>query len=676
MLKINRLKIVITTAQKKFGFDENFNEGINIISSYENTKGKSSIIESIYYCLGIEELIGGKNDKTLKSVFRNKIEFDNKEYIPLDCKFYLEIENVKGKRITINRNTSKVSVQDSKLITVFDGNVDESISGKAKAEEYYTNLPGAATNNRGFHVFLEKFLEWKLPEIPTYDGVDRKLYMQVVFASMFIEQKRGWADILIGIPNVFKIIEPKKRVVEFILGLDSIDVERKKADIKKKEEEINLKWKSLYENIWKEMKEYNCISSDIFLKPRILSDEYIENLNIQIKENEKNIEIDDKINSLNDEILKLKQTKPKVGMINDTIQNEFEENKEKVEALELMLIKENEKENTEKHGLDKLNKILENINLDINNNKDAKKLMELGSIKKTSIGKNICPLCQSKIEDSLLLNQKEYNSMSIEENIEHLNQQKKLIEYAINNRKVNISIYNDNKTKIKSEIIKLRRIIRSQINDLYEKDDSLSETSIYIKVDLQNQMEHLELLKEKYYNYKRKFIELSEELKTILEEKEKLPKDKFTERDKEKIARFEECFKEKIKKYGYKSENTSNIQISLEKLIPTIDGFDMRFDNSGSDNIRAIWAYTISLLIVSKEMSGNHPNILIIDEPMQQSVIEEDLFSFIDDLNNISTGIQVIIGMTLGNQKIRDKVKTYKNANIILLEDKAIQPME
>src|SRR5699024_8335109 len=154
----------------------------------------------------------------------------------------------------------------------------------------------------------------------------------------------------------------------------------------------------------------------------------------------------------------------------------------------------------------------------------------------------------------------------------------------------------------------------------------------------------LELLKEKYYNYKRKFIELSEELKTILEEKEKLPKDKFTESDKEKIARFEECFKEKIKKYGYKSENTSNIQISLEKLIPTIDGFDMRFDNSGSDNIRAIWAYTISLLIVSKEMSGNHPNILIIDEPMQQSVIEEDLFSFIDDLNNISTGIQVIIG--------------------------------
>ena len=251
-----------------------------------------------------------------------------------------------------------------------------------------------------------------------------------------------------------------------------------------------------------------------------------------------------------------------------------------------------------------------------------------------------------------------------------------LIEYAIDNRKLNINNYSDNKTKIKSEIIKLRRIIRSQINDLYEKDDSLSETSIYTKVDLQNQMEELELLKEKYFSYKRKFYDLSEKLKSVLNEKEKLPKDKFTEQDKEKISKFEQCFKEKIKKYGYKSENASNIQISMDKLIPTIDGFDMRFDNSGSDNIRAIWAYTISLLIVSRDMSGNHPNILIIDEPMQQSVIEEDLFSFIEDLNRISKGMQVIIGMTLGNEKLKEKINEYKNVNIILLKDKAIKPID
>lgn len=676
MLKINRLKIIITTAQKKFGFDEKFNEGVNLISSYENTKGKSSIIESIYYCLGIEELIGGRNDKILKSVFRSKIEFNNIEYVPLDCKFYLEIENSKKEVVTINRNTSKISIQDSKLITVYEGNIDESISGKSNFEEYYTNLPGAATQERGFQVFLENFLDWELPEIPTYDEVERKLYMQVVFASMFIEQKRGWSDILIGIPNIFKIKEPKKRVVEFLLGLDTIEVEKKKAYIKKMEEEINLKWKNLYEDIIEEMKESNCDSNDIYLKPKILLDNYTETLNIQVEENEQYIDINEKINKLNDEITALKQTKPIVGMINDKLQIDLEENKEKLNSLELMLIKENEKENAEKFGLNKLNKILENINLDLNNNKDAKKIMELGSIKNTSIGKKVCPLCNSKIEDSLLLSQKNYNTMSIEENIEHLKQQKKLIEYAIGNRKLNINNYSDNRDKIKSEIIKLRRIIRSQINDLYEKDDSLSETSIYTKVDLQNQMEELEILKEKYFNYKRKFYDLSEELKNVLNEKEKLPKDKFTERDKEKISKFEQCFKEKIEKYGYKSENVSNIQISMDKLIPTIDGFDMRFDNSGSDNIRAIWAYTISLLIVSRDMLGNHPNILIIDEPMQQSVIEEDLFSFIDDLNSISNGIQVIIGMTLGNQKLKDKVKKYKNANIILLKDKAIQPIE
>ncbi len=77
---------------------------------------------------------------------------------------------------------------------------------------------------------------------------------------------------------------------------------------------------------------------------------------------------------------------------------------------------------------------------------------------------------------------------------------------------------------------------------------------------------------------------------------------------------------------------------------------DLR-DARGSDNIRAILAYTILLLIVSRDMIGNHPNILIIDESMQQSVIEEDLFSFVEDLKRINNGIQVIIGMTLGNEK-------------------------
>ena len=64
MFWINRLKTVIKTAEGNFGNDQRFFKGINLIASNTNTEGKSSCIEAIYYCLGLEEILGGRNDKT------------------------------------------------------------------------------------------------------------------------------------------------------------------------------------------------------------------------------------------------------------------------------------------------------------------------------------------------------------------------------------------------------------------------------------------------------------------------------------------------------------------------------------------------------------------------------------------------------------------------------------
>ncbi|MGP3787842.1 hypothetical protein [Paenibacillus sp. 1A_MP2] len=58
MLRIKKLKIDISTSNGLYGFETSFNEGLNFIASEDNTRGKSSIIAAIYYCLGFEEIIG------------------------------------------------------------------------------------------------------------------------------------------------------------------------------------------------------------------------------------------------------------------------------------------------------------------------------------------------------------------------------------------------------------------------------------------------------------------------------------------------------------------------------------------------------------------------------------------------------------------------------------------
>ena len=81
MLKINRLRVEINTMRGLYGIDESFGDGLNFIASRENTCGKSSILDAIYYCLGFEQILGGAGgigSKVLTSAFKTSIE-DNGE---------------------------------------------------------------------------------------------------------------------------------------------------------------------------------------------------------------------------------------------------------------------------------------------------------------------------------------------------------------------------------------------------------------------------------------------------------------------------------------------------------------------------------------------------------------------------------------------------------------------
>ena len=93
MLKINRLKIKITATNNFYQFDECFSSGLNIIASDDNTRGKSSVLIAIYYCLGFEEIIGGLNEKVLTSAYKNQIEDKDTSWPVLESGAYLEISN-------------------------------------------------------------------------------------------------------------------------------------------------------------------------------------------------------------------------------------------------------------------------------------------------------------------------------------------------------------------------------------------------------------------------------------------------------------------------------------------------------------------------------------------------------------------------------------------------------
>ena len=145
------------------------------------------------------------------------------------------------------------------------------------------------------------------------------------------------------------------------------------------------------------------------------------------------------------------------------------------------------------------------------------------------------------------------------------------------------------------------------------------------------------------------------------------------------MLKLKENFVENLRKYGYKSvASLGDIEISKESYLPVIEDFDMKFDSSASDNIRAIWAYTIALMQTSMEMQGNHPCVLIFDEPNQHSIISKDMGEFFDSIIALGSSTQIVVGITVKDTDTKREIETLPadKYRIIAVANKAFQKLE
>lgn len=673
MLQINRLKIVIRTAIKDFGFDRAFGEGLNFIASDDNTCGKSSILEGIYYALGLEQIIGGIGEKVLTSVYKTSIEYEGITYSTLESEVYLEIYN--GLDVITLYRTAKMENRESRLISVYYGSIADIELGTVDVNDMYVNMPDSATRGKGFHTFLESYLNLKLPRVHTYNDSESKLYLQLIFSGMFIEQKRGWADFFSGMP-ILGVKDAKQRVVEFILALNIIENEKRKLQLADLKSSIDRKWDTAVQTIIASGHSAQCNILNLPLSPRLLDKKLfgqvvVENLNHQ--------EINEYIHSLKANLQSLSAIKPKVVDNYDNLEKELNDTDTQILQFSEELREIRESLRLENTSVKSLKENLETIEIDIANNKDAARLQRLGSEIGSSVMSGMCPTCNQSVPDTLLPISSDYTVMSIDENIKHLHAQRDMYKFAIEGKLTTITELEKQVSFLEGSLHTLRRLALSLRSDLCAVDEELSESVVYKKVRIADEIERLESFITSLKHLLHEIDILSEEWKIYLDEKGKLPKEKFTPDDRKKLAEFESNFKKDLQKYGYKSvANINDISISQDTYLPVIDNFDMKFDSSASDAIRAIWAFTVSLLQTSNTMLGNHPGVLIFDEPAQHSIVTMDMHAFFEDIINIEGYSQVIIGITTKDTDTRKAIESLnpESYTFIDISPKGLVPIE
>ena len=678
MLRISRLRVEINTIKGTYGIDESFKDGLNFIASFENTCGKSSILAAIYYCLGFEQILGGAGrigSKVLTSAFKTAIEDNGESLTVTESGAYLEINNGNETR-TIYRNIKSES-KDNHLVTVYYGNYNSISNNKILSEDYYVNIQNSATSEKGFHTFLEEFLHMELPLVRTSDGNERKLYLQMIFASMFIEQKHGWSDILSGMP-VFGIRESKKRIVEYILGLDTLKNEKERDRLNIVKTQIEYKWNQLISDFKKAVHSELCEVSNLPIHPQVLSDIDYSRIVVSVLGS---ASIKEEIQSLNDEYNGLRQLKPLVCDNFDALNIELSETETQILAFENRLDEINRSLASCNEAIKRLNSDLILVKSDIRNNNDAARLQKFGSeTVGGDISSNICPVCKQHIQDNLLNAETVSGFMSIEDNIRHLREQKKMLEFTLGSRKELHKKLNREKDDLEVRLQTLRRLAHTLRSDLFTTTDTEASEAIMLKrIEISNRIERLSKLENTIISLTEKLKGLSVEWNTYLDQKNKLPKKDISESDIEKITLLKKRFIENLKRYHYSSLSSfEGIEISINSsLLPTIDGFDMKFDSSASDGIRVIWAFTMALLQVSIEKNGNHPGVIIFDEPAQQSIVPEDMKSFIKTVVEIKKSFQIITAITLNSQELIDIIDNLDTSSYhkILIEGKSFKKL-
>lgn len=651
MLRINKLRVEIKTINGIYGFDSEFNQGLNFIASEENTCGKSSILAAIYYCLGLEQIIGGIGEKVLTAVYKASIE-DGEITIPvLESGAYLEISN--GNEVITIFRAAKMVYRDSRLITVYYCPIQDIGKVESEFEDMYVHMPNSATNEKGFHNYLEHFLHLELPLVPGTDDIPRKLYLQMLFSCMFIEQKHGWADIFSGMPFL-GIRESKKRVIEFILNLETLENERKKGDSLALEKTIRFEWENLVkELIFKSNKEA-CEVIGLPLTPKILSESEIS----QIYLYKNSVQIEEYISNQHIQYDSLKQLKPKVVDNFEELQQELQETEVTLGTIEKDLHHYYEISSSEDASISVLEENIEIITTDLRNNKDAARLRKLGSDLNNLSSMDICPVCNQSIKDTLLPNQSEMQVMSIDENIRHLEAQKDMLEFARNGHIQNKDLILNDIQALEEQLFSLRRFAKSLRSDLYSTNNDFSESIVYKRLQIESEINTIMELKGVFEHGKNELTRLSEAWVKFLEYKATLPSNRLSQVDIEKVNLLQTNFVHNLRLYGYKSiSNLNYVEISKDTYLPIIEGFDMKFDSSASDNIRAIWAFTVALSQTSTQKDGNHPNILIFDEPAQHSIIPNDMEQFFKSIIRLGVACQVIIGITVRDEGTLQAIK-------------------
>lgn len=623
MLRIRHLLIHINTDKGVFGTKQNFVDGLNVIRA-ENYRGKSQLVQSIMYALGMEGMQGPSHAVPLAHALTEyldySIEGEKQVAKVIDSMVSVEIENRKGEFLTVQRAIA--GDRNRHLMTVYEGRALTKKEALGTARDYYVREGGAASNELGFHRRLKDFIGWELPMAPRFNEPDCPLYLETIFPLLYVEQKLGWGRLPARYPTWFGIRDVGRRTVEFILGLDAYATAIERVAVNEEIKRLRRDWSSVRAQAERSAIAFAGIVRGIPVEP-IASwpPEIAPTLSVTRESNW--VPIAEFVTGLRARFAELQKVEiPSTAEADPEIRAELGKLEADLAARERATAALYEKFETDTAEAESLQQRIDTINDDLRKYKDLRKVRKMGSSDGPEVISGHCPTCHQELADSLLDTGNKAVPMTVDQNVSFYEEQIQLFTAVHSNAIDSIQTAEEDLRAQRVQITQVRERIRDIRETLVAASSSPSIEAISERIRLQERISHVERQQQVFEEHMTELAQLADGWLDVQERLQKLPKGELSERDEKKIAMLQTSFQQQLAQYKMGSLPVNEVKISPGSYEPEVAGVNLSADVSASDLIRLHWAYLLGLLEVGTQPSGNHPGLLIFDEPQQQSVEE------------------------------------------------------
>lgn len=684
-MKIRAVRLRITTSRGEFGFKFEFSRGLTVIRG-SNSSGKSTFYNTLIYGLGMEELIGGKGEKVLPYAVKeyfvqgdNRVAVENSEVL-------VELENATGRSVTMRR-AIRDSVRHSKLVEVFEGAHLTAGTELGTPRPTYLFDPGSAQKQEGYFQFLEGFMGYQLPQVPATNGGMAKLYLQTIFAALAVEQKRGWTDYIANIP-FFGIRDARIRVTEFLLGLGVFERQAKRAQLDADSVAIDSDWRKAYDTLRQAAASNGIVIEGLSATPISMFD---PSTVLLVKSDGKTkTSLEDQVSNLRAEHHALGAKADAYGKASgaEALQ-ELEAVSSELQRLSVLHERATTNLTLQKAALDELRALLAEASEDLERNKTALKLRNLGAQMELEVATDHCPTCHQAVDDTLLLGIVTGPQMDLNTNIEYLDSQRRMLQNQINGAVEEIRQSENTVADVAARLAAThdyRNSLRGDVSTGAAESRAMVRRQIQIELELSN----LQAFNTQAAALMGTFKEVADRLAANQAERRALPKEAYSDSDVSKILLFEKNFRANASSFGYESAEISDIRISLDTLTPILSELELReilrpkkvqtsltADSSASDFVRLIWSYLLALYQTSATpgVEGQHPGLLLMDEPGQHSMRSASQRALLQ-LLIAQRGLQAIVAASFDeNESVFKEATTGLEFQLIQWEGKVIQPL-